>query len=321
MKTANRIKGSILGLATGDALGVPVEFTSREERRRRPVTGMTGEGTYSQPPGTWSDDTSLTLALLDSLTEGYDPKDAMNRFVRWWERAEYTATGVTFDIGRTTELALRFFRNGAEPMRCGGRDERDNGNGGLMRILPQVLYELCDSRDLAETERLERIYEMTALTHAHRRSLLASGIYYFIMKRMFSGTDSLMRQVQGGINDAREFYRGKREWVRELSHFERLFDISQFAILPEDQIRSSGYVVDTLEAAVWCLLRAGSFEECVLTAVNLGEDTDTVAAVAGSMAGMYYGVAGIPERWLDVLARREWIEGLCAEFAEAMTGA
>jgi len=240
----------------------------------------------------------------------------MKRFLAWWQEGEYTADGKTFDIGRTTQAALRCFRNRVPIEHCGGKEERDNGNGGLMRILPQVLYELCVQKNQAIGEKLERIYEVTALTHAHKRSLLASGLYFFIVRRLWNGgPEPLVRQVQNSMNDAKEFYRGKREWSLELRQFERLFDIESFSALPEEQIKSGGYVVDTLEAAVWCLLRGKDYSSTVLAAVNLGDDTDTVAAIAGSMAGIWYGKESIPEEWLSVLARREWIEELCEKFA------
>lgn len=315
MNVGEKIRGSILGLAVGDALGVPVEFTSRAERKARPVTGLEGYGAHCVPSGTWSDDTSLTLALMDSLRKGYNTGDMMCKFLAWWEQGEYTATGEVFDIGRTTELALRRFRSGTPAERCGGTEERDNGNGALMRILPQVLYELCASTDMEEGEHLQRIYEVAALTHGHKRSQLACGIYYFIMKKLLSGAETLERRVAGGLREAREFYKGKREWSLELRHFERIFALESFARLSEQEIRSGGYVIDTLEAAVWCLLQTSNYKGCVLTAVNLGDDTDTVAAVAGSMAGLWYGENEIPGEWLAGMIRCGWLKQFCRDFA------
>lgn len=313
----NHVLAGVMGLCVGDALGVPVEFTHRETLKENPVVGMRAYGTYNQPAGTWSDDTSMTLCLADSLIRGLDYRDIMERFLAWLNEGAYTPYGKAFDAGNTTKKALYKFSRGATPLECGGTDERDNGNGSLMRILP-ILFHLRSVYgpgfyDIDEA--FDIIHNISALTHAHKRSQIACGIYVSIASALMEGKD-LKTHVETGIRRAMQYYIGQARFSHELHHYERLAH-EGFNRLDEADIRSSGYVVDTLEAAVWCLLNTGSFEECVLKAVNLGEDTDTVAAVAGGLAGLYYGYESIPGQWLSVIARREYVETLCNELYES----
>ncbi|MDR2570053.1 MAG: ADP-ribosylglycohydrolase family protein [Oscillospiraceae bacterium] len=304
----DKIFSGIIGLCVGDALGVPVEFESRESLMNNPVTDMRGYGTYNMPPGTWSDDTSLTLCLVDSLSNGLDYTDIMSKSLAWIDNAEYTSHGEVFDIGIATQKALSRFADGVEPLLCGGISEKDNGNGSLMRILPLLFYLKSQYGDsfTDSDDAFDIIHDVSALTHAHKRSQMACGIY-------LSVADELSR-VNGGIEHgiwkARKHYESKGDFAEELKNFRRLFD-REFKILPKQEIKSSGYVVDTLEAALWCLLNTDSYESCVLKAVNLGEDTDTVAAVAGGLAGILYGYESIPEKWLDQITRLGYIKELC----------
>ncbi|HRU42202.1 MAG TPA: ADP-ribosylglycohydrolase family protein, partial [Candidatus Diapherotrites archaeon] len=298
---SNIVLDGIMGLCVADALGVPVEFTGREMLRKNPVTGMRSYGTCNQPAGTWSDDTSMTLCLADSLSKGLDYNDIMKRFIMWFEEGKYAPHGEVFDVGNATRKALMRFLSGSAPLECGGLSDHDNGNGSLMRILP-IVYYLKDNYGAKITENDEAmaiIHNVSSLTHAHKRSLIACGIYCSIAA-MLMGSTELSTAVSFGISKAVEFYRRHEEYSDELSHYERLNNKS-FASVPMEDIKSSGYVVDTLEAAAWCLLNTNDYKECVLTAVNLGEDTDTVAAVAGGLAGLYYGYGSIPQEWLSVI--------------------
>ena len=309
---SNIWKDGMLGLIVGDALGVPVEFMSRTELMKNPVTGMREYGTHHQPMGTWSDDSSMALAELDSIrTVGtIDYTDMMERFSRWCMYGEYTPFGEVFDIGIATSRALMNYAKGIAPLESGGKTEWDNGNGSLMRILPVCLYlferqkKVCTS----ENESIYIIHAVSALTHAHVRSQVACGIYYFLVKAILEEEGSLENRLQKGMDRAYQYYRQDLSNHRELENYKRLADLSEFKENPKEGIKSSGYVVDTLEAAVWCLLHSYSYKETVLMAVNLGEDTDTVGAVAGGLAGLYYKEEGIPKEWLQVLQRREWIE-------------
>ena len=315
----DKILAGIMGVCVGDALGVPVEFKRRESLANNPVTGMRGHGTYDQPPGTWSDDTSMTLCLLDSLTDGLDYEDIMKNFMEWIHFGRYSSRGSVFDIGMATKKALDRYYDGHEPLSCGGLRESDNGNGSLMRILPLAFYlrYWYGNRYTDNPKAFDIIHDVSSLTHAHKRSLIACGIFLSIAERLLDG-DGLKEAIRTGILKAKSFYEENSEYELELHYYKRLFE-DRFADLPQDLINNSGYVLDTLEAAIWCLLNTGSYEECVLRAVNLGEDTDTVAAVAGGLAGLYYGYDAIPQEWVDQIARADYIKELCDRFAVSLS--
>ena len=308
---AKIVRSMLLGLAVGDALGVPVEFEYRETLKDRPVTGMTAFGTWRQPAGTWSDDTSLTVATMESLSRRkcVDFGDIAENFLRWYANEEFTATGRRFDIGNTTRASIvRYSRKILSPTKCGASDENSNGNGSLMRILPAVLY-LFGTRGKIADDELKLIHDFSALTHAHAVSKMSCGIYALIVAQVLDG-QSISDAFDAGIANAKIFYGSDADF----GHFARLTD-ENFAALTENEISSSGYVVDTLEAALWCLLNTGDFKSLALTAVNLGGDTDTVAAVACGLGGLVYGVENIPVDWLDTLKRRAWLEKIADDFA------
>ena len=332
----------IMGLTIGDALGVPVQFKSRRDIKKRaqgPVTGMEEHGTYDMPIGTWSDDTSMALATMGSLIEKgtLDAGDIMLQFVKWDQDGMYTPFGRAFDQGITCSDSIYNYMQTKDVNTCGRTGEYANGNGALMRILPVCLYyydrqkKVCTSED----EAIYGIHKVSALTHNHLRSMMCCGFYYFMVKSIIDGiaayenskgaedklqsggdTPSLRKPaicdlLQCGINRAVEYYKSDLRNLNEMKHLGRLFQLSDMSQLKEESIKSSGYVVDSLEAAVWSLVTTNSFSECLLKAVNLGDDTDTVAAIAGGLAGLYYGYEGMPAEWLLVIRRREWIEELC----------
>lgn len=308
-----KIYDGIIGVAIGDALGVPVEFIDRKEIAKSPITTMIGYKTHMQPPGTWSDDTSLTLALLDSITQkhGIDYKDIMDKFSEWMLYNEYTATGKIFDIGNTTSRAIMNYGRGQEPLMCGGITKYENGNGSLMRILPIAFY--FDAQpNLSINSWIELVHNLSSLTHRHPISLIGCGIYICIALKLLSEKISLIDSIKLGINQAFSYY-NQLKW-NDIAEYNRLKDITEFANLSHNQIKSTGYVVHTLEAALWCLLNSDSYKTCVLKAVNLGDDTDTTAAVAGGLAGIYYGAENIPKEWLTTLLKRDYIENLCILF-------
>ena len=304
-------RSGIMGVVVGDALGCPVQFESREKVARHPVTGMRGYGTFNLPPGSWTDDSSLTLALLESIRrkDGIDYTDIMDNFVKWLDGGEFTPYGYAYDIGRGTMSAINRYKRNHKPHRSGNIDERSNGNGSLMRIMPAVLY--CIDHALSSEDAIDIIHKVGGLTHAHIRSNIACGLYYFMASEIQNGDGALTDRLQAGLDRGFAFYERKLADHDNLAYYERLRGLEAFSALPEDSIRSSGYVVDALEAATWALVNSGSFEETLLKAVNLGDDTDTVRVIAGGLAGLYYGYDAIPEDWLAAIQRREWIEGLC----------
>lgn len=314
----NYVLDGIMGLCVGDALGVPVEFKSRETLKEKPITDMVGNRVHNQPIGTWSDDTSMTLCLLDSLLDGLDYKDIMNKFKLWFTKGDYTPYGEVFDVGISTQQAISRYMRGTKPLKCGGVEEYDNGNGSLMRILPLLFYiQSLYSIDFQNTdEAFDIIHNVSALTHAHKRSQIACGIYLSIASMLMKDVE-LEVAVEIGIQKAFEYYNKLPEFKKELIHFKRLSK-KHFYKTKEYDIRSSGYVVDTLEASVWCLLNTKTYKDCVLKAVNLGGDTDTTSAVVGGLAGLYYGIENIPSQWIKKIARRNYIENISDQFYQSL---
>lgn len=307
----------VMGLIVGDALGVPVEFKNRLTLKLKPVTDMTGHGTYNQPKGTWSDDSSMTLATLDSLKRGnINPDNIMTKFVYWFSNAEYTPYDKIFDIGNTCRIAILEYMKTRNINNCGRKGESDNGNGSLMRILPICiyLYKEQQKENLIEKDIIEEIHKISALTHAHIRSKIACGLYYFLVKNILNNKDKALNDCLNlGMKEGFTFYRNYLDVqeLKELNLYSRIENVNIFKEIHEENIKSSGYVVDTLEAAIWCLLNTNNYKDCVLKAVNLGGDTDTVAAIAGGLAGLYYGYENIPEEWINILPKKDWIIGLC----------
>lgn len=307
-----RVVGGILGVITGDALGLPVQFLTRTEVRQNPVIEMRGGGAFDTPPGTWSDDGSLTLCLVKSLIEnGYDLKDIAERFVRWFQDGYCTPFGQSFDIGHATRVAMRRLIKGSLPLEAGPADEGNNGNGSLMRILPAVLY----FSHLPDAEMIKKVCEVSKITHRHPRSQLGCSLYALFVKGLLAGESPDVAFENLRVH-GQEVFKGT-ELQRELIYYKRLID-GTLPQLNEDEIESSGYVVHTLEAAVWCLLTTRSYKEALLKAVNLGLDTDTVGAVTGGLAGVYYGLAGIPEEWMTKIIKRSEILDLGREFTQVI---
>ena len=318
----NRWLGGIMGVVVGDALGVPYEFRPRDEIRKEPATDMRGYGTYDMPPGTWSDDSSMTLASLVSLNESrkngtpVDFQDMMDRFASWAVKGEYTPYGEMFDIGGTTmEAVNRYLINGRDIFACGGIGEHDNGNGSLMRIMPVCLYayELQKNHGLTDEDAITLIHTASGLTHNHIRSKIACGLYYFLVRAILNENGNLAERLQAGIDQGWAFYRNSLEDERELFHYNKCRRILSLKSMPEKEIFSGGYVVQSFSAALWSFLNTDSYRDCALQAVNLGFDTDTTAAIAGGLAGLYYGYEAIPEDWLMKIDGGEWIEDLCEE--------
>ena len=301
----------LFGLCIGDALGVPVEFTSRAEIKS-PVTSMLGYGTWDVPAGTFSDDSSLTFCLAESLCNGFSLDNIAKSFWRWYHEGYWTSRGEVFDIGNTTFLAIADYQRGIPPVQAGGKSENSNGNGSLMRILPMAY---CYKK-LSFPELISRTHQVSCITHAHLRSQMACGIYVSIAVYLLSG-EKPQAAYEKGLEKIQTIYSAS-DYAGEISHFDRVFS-AEIAKLPVDEIQSSGYVKHTLEASLWCLLNSSSYPEAVLKAVNLGGDTDTTAAVTGGLAGIYYGIENIPREWIEEIARKQDIMDLAKRFDAAVS--
>ena len=295
----------IMGVVVGDALGCPVQFESRKEVARHPVTDMRGYGTFNLPEGSWTDDSSLTIALLESIRRigKIDLDDIMENFMNWLYDGDFTPYGQSYDIGRGTMQAIDRYSRIRNAKKCGGDEAWNNGNGSLMRILPACIY--CSVMETSgiysDRDAIDVIHSVGGLTHAHIRSNIACGLYFFMVKQILIGEGPLQERMQEGLTQGKE----------NLHYYDRLRDLTAFKSLPAEKIKSTGYVVDALEAAVWSLITTDRFDQALLKAVNLGDDTDTVGAIAGGLAGLYYGYDTIPENWLSAIKRREWIEEMC----------
>ena len=305
----------VMGVVVGDALGCPVQFESRAGVAGHPVTGMRGYGTFNLPEGSWTDDSSLTLALLESIRrkKTIDLDDIMGNFMLWLYEGEFTPYGRAYDIGSGTMQAISRYRKNRKAKKCGGDEEWNNGNGSLMRILPACIYcsEMKTRGEFSDRDAVETIHAAGGLTHAHIRSNIACGLYFFMVHQILTGSGSLQDRLQEGMTEGHSFYEAYLADKENLHFYDRLKDLAVFSGIPADGIKSSGYVVDSLEAAVWSLITTDRFDAALLRAVNLGEDTDTVGAIAGGLGGLYYGYDAVPEEWLSVIKRREWIEELC----------
>ena len=295
-----KIKDGICGLIIGDALGVPVEFTSREYLKENPVTDMVGYGTYNMPPGTWSDDSSMAIATMASIVkkQSIDYDDIMCEFIEWIDNGKYTQYNETFDYGITTSHGIHNYKRGCEAILSGGDGERDNGNGSLMRILPLAFIPNVD---------YETIENVSGLTHRHLRSKISCVLYIEIARSMMENDLTIREHVNLASDKIKDYYKDSDE----LYYFNRIFNDDLNDV---DTISSGGYVIDTFESVIYSLENTDNFKDAVLTAVNLGRDTDTVGAICGGLAGIYYGYDEIPKDWINKIVQIDKVFDLCKKY-------
>jgi ADP-ribosylglycohydrolase len=297
---AARLAGGVWGHLVGDAVGVPYEF--REPVAVGSITfGATG--THGQPSGTWSDDGSLMLALLDSLLQGtFDPEDQGRRIVAWYRRKAYTPDGDgAFDVGNTTRAAITALERETPAERAGGTDEYSNGNGSLMRILPIALV----YADRDDSELMDLAHRASAVTHRTERAMVACALYCLVAKRLLQGMDRAEALTESR-NSLRDIYGRDRRLVDALDHLERHTDRG-----------GRGRVWDSFWSAWDAFAGADSYEETIKRAIAYGHDTDTTAAIAGGLAGTYWTVDGISAQWLDGMRGRDVVEPLVDMLASA----
>jgi ADP-ribosyl-[dinitrogen reductase] hydrolase len=291
----------LLGLAAGDAVGATVEFKPRGSFA--PLTDMVGGGPFHLQPGQWTDDASMALCLGYSLDEcnGFDAHDQMTRYVRWWREGYLSSTGACFDIGVTVSKALQKFQRSGDPF-AGSTDPHTAGNGCIMRLAPIPLFYFPDIDAAAKYAA-----ESARTTHGAVECLDASRLLARILVRALQGA----RKEEVLYGDATTFTGApKIEAIARGDYREKV----------ASHIRGSGYVVDCLEAALWCVERTGNFADAVLLAANLGDDADTTAAVCGQVAGAYYGESGIPVSWRETLVMRQKIGALAEQLFTAGVG-
>ena len=293
----NRFRGCLLGLAVGDAVGTTVEFKSRGSFPK--VADMVGGGPFGLQPGQWTDDTSMALCLATSLIEkkGFDPADQMNRYWNWYKNGYLSSTGKCFDIGNTVSYALDRYHRTRNPF-SGSTSPNMAGNGSLMRLAPIPIFYFPDLQKI-----MHFAAESSRTTHGATECLEACQLFSEILFNAFSGMDkeailfkTTFKPSAPKISDiALGSYRDKRV----------------------DEIKGSGYVAESLEAALWCFYHTASFEEAILQAANLGDDADTTAAICCQIAGAFYGETGISEKWLTKLHMRLEITNLINQLLES----
>ncbi|APG65133.1 hypothetical protein LPB136_07115 [Tenacibaculum todarodis] len=306
-----KLSNGIMGLILADALGVPVEFQTREQLKENPVVDMREYGTYLQPKGTWSDDSSLTLCTLKSLQKGFSLKDIAKNFIAWKFEAAFTPHGEVFDIGFTTSKAIAKLVTIIEAKNYKElellkleTDEKTNGNGSLMRILP-LYYEV---KKKGVEQEFEKIWNVSALTHGHIRSAISCLVYLVLIDELIKGKEK-QTAYKNTQNRVKVFFKENEISVYEQEKFDSLIK-SDISKLDENQVKSTGYVIDSLEASIWCFLTTNSYKEAVLKAVNLGEDTDTIGAITGGLAGVFYGKDSLPKDWWQDVVNYKYVEKL-----------
>ncbi len=306
-------KNGIIGVAMGDAMGLPVQFLDRDYFVDNPVTKMLGHMCFNMPKGSWSDDTSMTLATIDAIVRDGEINSAtiMDNFVSWLSKNEFTPTGKAYDIGRTCMKAImNYARGGMKPDEAGMGGEFDNGNGSLMRISPIIYY--CFAKGLENKEIYEVVKQVSSLTHAHEISVLGCYIYVLFGICLLRGDDleAAYKKIKEGKYD--EFF---SEYT--IGKYSRILD-GDIRELSIDEVNSSGYVLDTLEATLWSLLNTDSYDSAIIKAVNLGGDTDSIGACVGGLAGIHYGIDSINPEWKKDLLRYDYIIDLCEKFDEVL---
>lgn len=304
------VKDSLYGFIVGDTMGVPVEFEDREKLINKPVTSMLGYGSHDVEAGVYSDDTSMTLATMDSIIKQngiINYNDIADKFCNWVNNNEYTATNKIFDIGMTTKYALiKYFNNKIDATMCGGTNINENGNGSLMRMLPIALY--CFYKNIKDdNEIFTLVKNSSSITHAHDISILGCYIYVrYVISLLETKNKISSYNFIKKLDYSMFIEEVKLEYSRIL--------FSDISTLNINDINSSGYVVNTLEAVFWIILNCSNYNESIIGAINLGGDTDTIGAITGSIAGILYGYDNISKRWISKLKNKDYIDEIIIKF-------
>lgn len=315
MSDFNRLKNGIIGFIIGDAMGVPLEFTKRREEK---VIDMLEYGSHNMPKGSWSDDSSMVIATMQSIIDNkgnINYKDIMNNFILWIEKGKFTSNNKTFGVGGTTLKALRNYYYKEEfimykdPLMCGIDDIKDNGNGSLMRILPIAYY--CYYKKLNEEEIYKLVKDISSMTHRHSISILGCYIYVLFVIGILNGEEK--EKIYKGI---RKYNYNKYFDNETINNYGRLLD-NDISLLDIDNINSSGYVLNTLEAVIWCFMNSNNYNESIIKAINLGDDVDTIGALVGGLSGSYYNK--INNKWLKDIKRKDYLLDLCSGYYEVLT--
>ena len=302
----------IMGFIIGDALGVPLEFKKRDLFKNNKVTDMISSDRVGAK-GVWSDDSSMVIATMKSIIDNkgkINYESIMDNFILWVSNKDFIATDKAFGIGRATFFALGNYHNKRyeKITDCGMKGFNYNGNGSLMRILPIAYY--CYYKKLNDDEIYNLVKGISSLTHSHEISILGCFIYVLLVIELLSG-----KEKENAYSDVRKYNYRKYFSLENVRYYERLLnnDISKLDV---DSISSMGFVVDTLEAVIWCFINNNSYDKCVIEAINLGNDSDTIGALVGGLSGIYYG--NLPSKWLDSIVKKDYLLKLSNNYYNAI---
>ncbi len=314
MSDFTRLKNGILGFVIGDAMGVPLEFT---ERRKEKVIDMLEYGSHNMPKGSWSDDSSMVIATMQSIIDNKGIicyEDIMNNFILWVKKGKFTSNNKTFGVGSTTSKALRNYYYREEfiicknPIMCGIDNFNDNGNGSLMRILPIAYYSYY--KKITEEDIYKLVKDISSMTHRHSISVLGCYIYVLFVIGILNG-----KKKEDVYKDIREYNYNKYFDNETINNYSRILE-NDIRLLDIDSINSSGYVVNTLEAVIWCFMNKNNYNENIIEAINLGNDVDTIGALVGGLSGSYYNK--INNKWLKEIKRKDYLLYLCNRYYEIL---
>lgn len=306
-------KAGVIGLIVGDAMGVPLEFYKREILMQNPTTEMKGYGSHDVPKGSWSDDSSMTLATIDAIIKDgcINYNTIATNFLEWMKNAKYTPTDRVFDIGRTCLRGIAKFESKQEVAeKCGGTSEMDNGNGSMMRILPLIYY--CYSKNMNEKEIYDIVKNVSSITHGHEISIMGCFIYVMYGIELLNN-----RNLVQAYKKIKKIKYNTYFSEETINRYERILkkNIDKYSL---DEIKSTGFIIDTLEATLWVLLNTNSYNQSIIGAINLGNDTDTVGACVGGLAGIYYEFENINRTWQSDLLKYDYIVDLCNKFNDVL---
>lgn len=308
----NKVIDGALGSIVGDAMGVPIELVSRDICLHNPITKMEGYGVHNVCAGSWSDDTSMSLATMDSYISlgKIDYDDIMDKWYEWINDNKYTPSNHCFGVGHTClEAIYNHSRKHIEPLKCGLNNIRNNGNGSLMRMFPVVYYAYY--KNLEGIDLYNYVKNMSSLTHAHEISVLGCYIYVLYALKLLNGYDKVKayKTIQ---NEDYSYFSNE-----SIDAYKRILK-SDIRLLKMYDIKSSAYIVDTLEASIWVLLKSKDYKEAIIGAINLGGDADTTGAVCGMLAGIIYKYESIPKEWLDKLIKKDYLIELSNKYEKEL---
>jgi len=302
----------IMGFIIGDALGVPLEFKKRDLFKNNKVTDMISSDRIGSK-GVWSDDSSMVIATMKSIIDNkgkINYESIMDNFILWVSNKDFIATDKAFGIGRATFLALGNYHNKRyeKITDCGMKGFNYNGNGSLMRILPIAYY--CYYKKLNDDEIYHLVKDISSLTHSHEISVLGCFIYVLLVIELLSGEEK-----ENAYSNIKKYNYRKYFSLENIKYYDRLLnnDISKLNV---DSISSMGFIVDTLEAVIWCFINNNSYDKCVIEAINLGNDSDTIGALVGGLSGIYYG--NLPSKWLDSIVKKDYLLKLSNDYYNAI---